>query len=231
MNKVIDRKDYLIKELKRMLEATSNQANNKSSSESQPNGGVIPVAESKGENETFAGVIPVAESKGENETFAGVIPVAESKGENETLAGVIPVAESKGENETLAGVIPVAESKGEDETLAGVIPVAESKNEIQNLGETKEVLQSNAQAKEVHQPNVENQFEEVFKIGHSNSSIETTNSFQNTIKKIYDRRTEGGKEYGIESLNDTVIHGGNIIISLKTIKEYINKTVNNITPK
>lgn len=27
------------------------------------------------------------------------------------------------------------------------------------------------------------------------------------------------------------LYGGNIIISLKTIKEYINKTVNNITPK
>ena len=78
------------------------------------------------------------------------------------------------------------------------------------------------------------------------SNVTTPTGFTNFIKLLDDVREPRGQ--GIESmknytsdskplktvfdeLRNQSIRGGNLIIPLSTVKQYINETVNNITPK
>jgi hypothetical protein len=78
------------------------------------------------------------------------------------------------------------------------------------------------------------------------SKVTTPSGVMNIIKKFDDDRASGTngidsmKNYKpdlnplkaeFDALRNKSIHGGNLIISLSTIKQYINETVNNITPK
>lgn len=87
----------------------------------------------------------------------------------------------------------------------------------------------------------------VGKVPGIKSIVTTPLGFKNFIKQLDDVRDP--RVEGIQSMknykqdltplstifnelrNQSSIRGGNLIISLSTIKQYINETVNNITPK
>ena len=92
------------------------------------------------------------------------------------------------------------------------------------------------------------QFENMYRTSNKGKSpVQLSTTFEESIMPIYETQIIDKKDFGLTSIKDykpdtltsvfdtirkqlTGQHGGNGIIPLKTIKDYINTRVHNITP-